>query len=255
MILKGKIAIVTGAGSGIGRSIAIQLAEAGAIVAVVDINQELSMETVEQLKKINNCEHISIQTDISISSEVSSMVEKVVNSFKRIDILVNNAGIRYVISLKEITEEQWNRTIAINLTGTFFCCKYVGEKMVNQKSGRIINISSITGSSGFPNRSAYCASKGGIDALTRALAVELAPYNILVNSIAPSFISTPMIEHYFKEPKMVNFIKNNVLLKRHGEPLEIANAVLFLSSDKSNYITGITLPVDGGFLAGHIIEN
>ena len=255
MFFENKVAIVTGAGRGIGRGIAIKLAEAGVRVVVVDISLEQARETVEQINKIGNGESIPIQTDISKSSEVKAMVENVVSSFNRIDILVNNAGVRYIVSLQEMTEEQWKRTIDINLTGTFFCCKYVSEKMVKQKSGKIINISSITGTSGFSNRSAYCASKGGIDALTRALATELAPYNIYVNSIAPSFITSPMIESYAKEPKMINFINNNVLLKRWGEPIEIANAVLFLASDESDYITGITLPVDGGFLAGRIINN
>ncbi|MDI6798494.1 MAG: SDR family NAD(P)-dependent oxidoreductase [Candidatus Aenigmarchaeota archaeon] len=250
MDLKGKVAIVTGARRGMGRAHALTLAKAGAKVVIVDISQEDCQKVVDEIEREGG-EALAVKCDVSKKEEVEEMVRKTVERFGKIDILVNNAGICQFVPFLEMTEEDWDRTLDINLKGYFLCAQAVAKEMVKQKSGVIINIASIAMGQqgiGFPNIVHYCASKGGIVAMTEALAVELAPYNIRVNAISPGMIETPMIDPIKKDPKMEEAILARIPMRRAGRPEEVSNLVLFLASDESSYMTGSTVVIDGGWL-------
>ncbi|MCK4520662.1 SDR family oxidoreductase [Candidatus Parcubacteria bacterium] len=250
--LKNKVAIITGARRGMGRTHALILAKAGAKVVVSDISQEDCEKVVEEIKK-NKGEAMAVKCDVSKKEEVDEMVKKTVEKFGKIDILVNNAGICQFKLFLELTEEDWARTLDINLKGYFLCAQAAVKEMAKQKFGRIINISSVAMGQqgiGFPNIVHYCASKGGIIGMTEALAVELAPYNIRVNAIAPGMIETPMIESVKQDPKTMEGMLARVPMHRVGKPEEVSNLVLFLASDESSYITGSTVVIDGGWLSG-----
>lgn len=250
--LKNKVAIITGARRGMGRTHALILAKAGAKVVVSDISQEDCEKVVEEIKK-NKGEAMAVKCDVSKKEEVDEMVKKTVEKFGKIDILVNNAGICQFKLFLELTEEDWARTLDINLKGYFLCAQAAVKEMAKQKFGRIINIASVAMGQqgiGFPNIVHYCASKGGIIGMTEALAVELAPYNIRVNAIAPGMIETPMIESVKQDPKTMEGMLARVPMHRVGKPEEVSNLVLFLASDESSYITGSTVVIDGGWLSG-----
>lgn len=250
--LTGQVSIVIGARRGMGRTHALVLAKAGAKVVVSDVSQEDCREVVEEIKKVGG-EAIAIKCDVSKKEEVDEMVKKTVEKWGKVDILVNNAGIAQFKPFLEMTEEEWDRTIDINLKGYFLCAQAAAKEMVKQKSGAIVNIASVamgqTGI-GFPTLVHYCASKGGIVGMTEALALELAPYNIRVNAIAPGAIDTPMIDPVKQDPKAMEGILARVPLHRVGKPEEVSNLVLFLASDASSYMTGSTVVVDGGWLSG-----
>ena len=252
MDLKGKVAIITGARRGMGRIHAITLAKAGAKVVVSDISLEDCQKVVKEIEKKGG-EGLAVKCDVSEKMDVEEMVKKAVEKFGKVDILVNNAGIAQFTSFLEMTEEDWDRTLDINLKGYFLCAQACAKEMVKQKAGVIINISSVAMGQqgiGFANIAHYCASKGGIIGLTEALAVELAPYNIRVNAISPGMIETPMIDTVKKDPKMMEALLAKVPMRRVGKPEEVSNLVLFLASDESSYMTGSTVVVDGGWLAG-----
>ena len=250
--LKGKIAIVTGARRGMGKSHALALARAGAKVVVSDISLENCQKVVEEIKKAKG-EAMAIKCDVSKKEEVEEMVRKTVEKWGKVDILVNNAGICDFKPFLELTEEDWDKTLDINLKGYFLVAKAVAKEMVKRKSGSIINIASIamgqTGV-GFPALVHYCASKGGIVAITEAMALELAPYNIRVNAISPGAIETPMIDPLKKDPKILEGTLAKIPLHRVGKPEEVSNLVLFLASDTSSYMTGSDVVIDGGWLSG-----
>ena len=181
------------------------------------------------------------------------MVQTAVEKWGKVDILVNNAGICQFKPFLELTEEEWDRTLDINLKGYFLCVQAAAREMAKQKSGVIVNIASVAMGQqgiGFPNIVHYCASKGGIVGMTEALAVELAPYNIRVNAVSPGMIETPMIDQIKQDPKTMAAMLNKVPMHRVGKPEEVSNLVLFLASDDSSYMTGSTVVVDGGWLAG-----
>ena len=250
--LNGKVTIITGARRGMGRTHALVLAKAGAKVAVSDISLEDCQKVVEEIEKAGG-EAIAVKCDVTKKEEVDEMVRKTVEKFGRLDILVNNAGICQFKPFLELTEENWDRTLDINLKGYFLCAQAAVKEMVKQKSGVIVNIASVAmgqAGVGFPNIVHYCASKGGIAAMTEALAVELAPHNIRVNAVAPGMIDTPMIEASKADPKMMEATLARVPLGRVGKPEEVSNLVLFLASDESSYITGSVVVIDGGWLAG-----
>ena len=251
MKLKNKVAIVTGARRGMGRTHALTLARAGARVIVSDISLKDCLGVVAEIEKSGG-EAIAIKCDISKKKDVEMMVKKTIKKFKKIDILVNNAGIAQFMPFLKLTEKDWDKTININLKGYFLCSQACAKEMVKQKSGTIINISSIamgqTGA-GFPTLAHYCASKGGITAMAEALAVELAPYNIRVNTIAPGVIDTPMVGDIKNNPKALKSFLARIPMGKMGRPQDISDAVLFLASDNSSYITGSILVVDGGYLA------
>ena len=250
--LKNKSAIITGARRGMGRTHALILAKAGAKVVVSDISEEDCQKVVEEIKK-DKGEAIAIKCDVSKKEEVDEMVKKTVQDFGKIDILVNNAGIAAFKPFLELSEEEWNRTLDINLKGYFLCAQSCAREMVKQKSGSIVNIASVAMGQvgvGFPNLVHYCATKGGIAAMTEAMALELAPYNIRVNAVSPGLIETPMISSIKQDPKTIEALLARVPMRRVGKPEEVSNLVLFLVSDESSYMTGSVVVVDGGWLAG-----
>jgi len=250
--LKGKVAIITGARRGMGKSHALALAKAGAKVVVSDISQEECEKVVEEIKKAKG-EAMAIKCDVSKKAEVDEMIKKTIDEFGRVDILVNNAGICQFKPFLDLTEDDWDRTININLKGYFLCAQAASKEMVKQKSGVIVNIASIAMGQvgvGFPTLAHYCASKGGIVGMTETMALELAPYGIRVNAISPGAIETPMIDPLKSDPKTMEGTLSQIPLHRTGKPEEVSNLVLFLASDSSSYMTGSTVVIDGGWLAG-----
>ena len=250
--LKDKVAIVTGARRGMGRSHALLLAKAGAKVVVSDISLEDCEKVVEEIEKQGG-EALAAKCDVTKKEEVDEMLRKTIEKWEKIDILVNNAGIAQFVPFLEMTEEDWDRTLDINLKGYFLCAQACAKEMAKQKFGVIINIASVAMGQqgvGFSNVVHYCASKGGIVGMTEALAVELAPYNIRVNAVAPGMIETPMIDPIKKDPKMMEAMLARLPMRRVGRSEEVSDLVVFLASGKSSYITGSTIIIDGGWLAG-----
>lgn len=252
MDLKDKVVIITGARRGMGRTHALTLAKAGAKVVVSDISLSDCEKVVKEIKD-DGGEAIAVECDVTKKEEIEEMTRKTVDKFGKVDILVNNAGIAQFKPFLEMTEEEWDRTLDINLKGYFLCAQACAKEMAKQKSGVIVNIASVAMGQqgvGFPNIVHYCASKGGIVGMTEALAVELAPYNIRVNAISPGMIETPMIDSVKQDPKMMEAMLARVPMHRVGQPEEVSNLVLFLASDQSSYMTGSTVVIDGGWLAG-----
>ncbi len=250
--LKDKVAIITGARRGMGRTHALILAKAGAKVVVSDISQEDCQKVVDEIEK-DGGEALAYKCDVSKKEEIEGMVKETVDKFGKVDILVNNAGIAQFKPFLELTEEEWDRTLDINLKGYFLCAQTVAKEMVKQKSGAIVNIASVAMGQvgvGFLNLAHYCASKGGIVGMTEALALELAPYNIRINAVSPGMIETPMIDSIKENPEQEKELLKRVPMKRMGKPEEVSNLVLFLVSDESSYMTGSIVVVDGGWLAG-----
>src|SRR3989338_972832 len=249
--LKNKTAIVTGARRGMGRAHALVLAKAGARVMVADISSEECEKVVKEIEK-NGGEAMAIKCDVSKKEEVDKMIETVVKKWGKLDILINNAGIAQFVPFLQMTEAEWDKTININLKGYFLCAQAAAKEMQRQGSGAIVNIASVAMGQvgvGFPNLTHYCASKGGIVGMSEAMAIELAPYNIRVNVVSPGAIDTPMIDQVKQDKAAMAGILARVPLRRVGKPEEVANAVLFLASDESSYMTGSVVVVDGGWLA------
>jgi len=250
--LIGKIAIVTGARRGMGRTHALALAKAGAKIAVADISLEDCQKVVEEIIA-QGSEALAIKCDVSQKSEVEEMISQTIKKFGKIDILVNNAGIVQFKPFLELTEDEWDKTININLKGYFLCAQAAAKEMVKNKSGAIVNVASIAMGQvgvGFAGIAHYCASKGGIVAMTEAMALELASYGIRVNAVAPGAIDTPMMAASQMDPKALEAMTNQIPLHRAGKPEEVSNLVLFLASDDSSYMTGSTVVIDGGWVAG-----
>ncbi|KAA0547970.1 3-oxoacyl-[acyl-carrier-protein] reductase [Bacillus sp. BGMRC 2118] len=245
-MLTGKVALVTGASRGIGRAIAIELAQKGAKVAVNYSGSEAKAnEVVDEIKSLGY-EAIAIQADVSSAESVSSMVKQVIDTFGSLDILVNNAGITRDNLLMRMKEDEWDAVINTNLKGVFLCTKAVTRQMMKQRSGKIINIASIVGVSGNPGQANYVAAKAGVIGLTKTTAKELSARNINVNAIAPGFITTDMTDELPAEVK--EEMLKQIPLSRFGEPSDIAKVVSFLASEDSKYMTGQTLHVDGGMV-------
>lgn len=260
--LKNKVALITGARRGMGRTHALTLARYGAKVVVTDINQEECEGVVEEISAQGRSasggnkqggEAMALKMDVTNKAEVEKGVKTAVKNFGSLDILVNNAGIVEFKPFLELTEQDWDKMLAINLKGQFLCAQAAAKQMQKQKSGVIVNIASVAMGQqgvGFPNIVHYCASKGGIAAMTEALAVELAQFNIRVNGIAPGMIDTPMIDTVKSDPKMIDAMLARVPLHRVGKPEEVSELVAFLASDDSSYMTGSMVVIDGGWLAG-----
>ena len=248
--LEGKVAIVTGGGTGIGRAIALEFAKAGANVVVASRRMTILERAVEQIRALNR-RSLAVQTDIGRKTQVDNLIDRTVNEFGRIDVMVNNSAIGSGGKhLLDLPEEEWDRTMDINLKGYFLCCQAAGRKMVEQRSGNIINISSTSGlSTDRGESSPYNIAKAGVIMLTRCLAWELGPYNIRVNAIAPGYVKTDMTERLWSDPQILKQIASRRPLGRVGEPDQIGTIALFLASDASSNVTGHTIIADGGLTA------
>jgi 3-oxoacyl-[acyl-carrier protein] reductase len=241
--LTGKVALVTGAAQGIGKAIALLLARNGADLAVSDINLEKAQETAKEIQTIGR-KASAVKVDVANLEDVERTVQVVLEQFHRIDILVNNAGIARDKLVLRMTEEDWDAVLDVNLKGVFNCTKAVIRHMLKQKSGKIVNIASVVGEMGNAGQANYSASKAGVIGFTKTVAREFAQRGINVNAIAPGYIETPMTDAL--PEKVKEELKRMIPLERLGRPEDVAEAVLFLVSQSSNYITGQVLNVNGG---------
>jgi NAD(P)-dependent dehydrogenase (short-subunit alcohol dehydrogenase family) len=241
-----KVAIITGAGQGIGRAIARRFVAEGARVVVAELDPRTGQATADAL----GGGAIFCPTDVTRMTDVQKMVDTALEAFGRVDVLVNNAGIFQRGLTQKLSEEMWQRVIDVDLTGAFLCCQAVGHVMIPQKSGRIVNISSINGLVAFPERLAYNCSKAGVIALTKALACEWATHNVTVNTVAPGYVRTEATDEHlahgwFDEASILG----RTPLGRWIEMDDVARAVFYLASDQAANVTGVVLPVDGGWVA------
>jgi NAD(P)-dependent dehydrogenase (short-subunit alcohol dehydrogenase family) len=243
--LTDKIAMVTGGGSGIGRRIALAFSEFGANVIIADIDQKATDLVVSEIKSKGK-EAIAIRVDVTQPKEVQEMVTISLHSYGRIDILFNNAGISIRGPAESFSLEDWNKVIAVNLTGMFLCAQAIGKVMIKQGGGKIINTASVSAKLGHPGNLAYAAAKHGVVGMTKVMAVEWGKYGVSVNSIAPGIIKTPMTAKAFTVAEKYQELVSKVPMGRLGEPEDLIGAVIFLASQASNYITGQTIYIEGG---------
>ncbi|BBB93230.1 MAG TPA: 3-oxoacyl-[acyl-carrier-protein] reductase [Methylomusa anaerophila] len=246
MHLDGKVAIVTGASRGIGRATAIMLAKVGAKVVINYAGNVAAAQEVEAIITQNGGQAITIQADISKGEAVEAMVKQTMDTFRKIDILVNNAGITRDNLLMRMKDEDWDAVMNTNLKGIYYCTKAVSRIMMKQKSGKIINITSVVGLMGNIGQANYAAAKAGVIGFTKSMARELASRNITVNAIAPGFIGTDMTHGLSEQVK--SDLSAKIPLGKLGAPEDVAAAVVFLASDSANYITGQTINIDGGMV-------
>ncbi|GAG86467.1 unnamed protein product, partial [marine sediment metagenome] len=247
--LEGKVAIVTGGGTGIGRGIALEFAKAGADV-VVGSRKLVNLEKVAEEVRALGRRSLAVQTDISRKADVDNLVQRVMGEFGGIDILVNNAVVFTRTPVIEISEDDWDKTFDINLKGYYLCCQAVGKEMVERRKGSIINVASTAGFRVGPtNSTIYSTAKAGVIMLARGLARELGSYNVRVNTIAPGTVRTKMTERTWSDPERLKQEEARMPLGRLGEPSDIGSVAVFLASDASRHITGSTIVVDGGLLA------
>ncbi|HSW61215.1 MAG TPA: 3-oxoacyl-[acyl-carrier-protein] reductase [bacterium] len=244
MTLKGKTAVVTGGYRGIGKAIALKLASMGANVVINDIGApETADDTVNEIKALG-VDSEAVQANVAVEEEVNGMIAKVIEKYGKIDILINNAGITRDGLLMKMKEADWQSVLDVNLKGVFLCTKAVVRPMMQQKGGSIVNITSVVGITGNAGQSNYSASKAGVIGFTKSIAKEIGSKGVRVNAVAPGFINTKMTEALPEEVKKAYMA--NIPLKRYGEPEEIAEVVAFLCEDRSRYMTGQVLKVDGG---------
>jgi NAD(P)-dependent dehydrogenase (short-subunit alcohol dehydrogenase family) len=253
LAMSGRTAIVTGGGSGIGRATALCLGREGAEVAILDIDEEWGRETARMLRQMG-VKSIFIRTDVSNESSAKQAIEATIREFGKLDTLINNAGVALVASITETTSEQWDRIIDTNLKGAFLMTKHAVPHLISAGGGAIINTASDAGIVGFANLGAYCASKGGLIQLTRALALEFGDRNIRVNAVAPtSTLGTRMVDAMLDSApdpqRIVKALSDAHPLKRLGNASEVAELIVFLASERAGYITGAVFPIDGGITA------
>ncbi|HHT9120428.1 MAG TPA: SDR family NAD(P)-dependent oxidoreductase [Candidatus Hypogeohydataceae bacterium YC41] len=244
--LRDKVAIVTGASRGLGKAMAMALAEVGANIVLVGRNKEKQAEAEKEIADFG-VKTLPVLADVTKQEDVEVVVSKTLETFGKIDILVNNVGTYIGKPIVESTTEDWYNLINTNLTSTYLCSRAVGKHMVDRQKGKVINMAAALGALGANNAAAYCASKGGVIQLTRALAVEWAKYNINVNAIAPGTMETEITKAMLEDPTVRKAVLSKIPLKRTGQPSDLAGVVIFLASQASDYITGQTLFVDGGF--------
>jgi NAD(P)-dependent dehydrogenase (short-subunit alcohol dehydrogenase family) len=246
MRLEKKVAVVTGGANGIGEAYTKGLASEGASVVIADIDAQRGKKIVGEIEKSGG-KALFVQTDVSKTQDTEKMVDATVEGFGSIDILINNAGILYTAPFEETTEEMWDRLFAVNVKGVFFCAKAAALEMKKRKSGKIINISSIAAIGAQASLCAYSSSKGAVLTMTRVFALELADYNVQVNAILPGTTNTGMAEAAMADPEWTRQITEGIPMKRLGETNDLLGAVLYFASSDSNYCTGQTLIVDGGY--------
>jgi len=246
--LKNKIAIITGAGKGIGKETAILFAKLGCRLALISRTAEDLNELSKELNMDKN-DLLIVEGDVSLEKIVLNFVSQVHKKFGRIDILVNNAGMRFRKSFLEISYQEWQEVMNVNAGSTFLFCREVGKYMKEQQYGKIINMASVIGTLGLPELTGYGASKGAILSLTKSLALEWAEDNININVIAPGFCKTSYSDNFKKKSDLYDFTIERTPMKKWGESIDIANTIAFLSSDMSKYITGETISIDGGWSA------
>ncbi len=244
--LRGKVALVTGASRGLGRAMAKGLARAGADLVLCARNQA-DLATVAQEIMAMGRRAVSVYLDVLDAKSVEKMLERSLQEMGSIDILVNNAGINIRKSVVELAEEEWDKVLDTNLKGYFLVGRAVGRHMMDRGGGKVINVASILGAVGLPNQVAYASSKGGVIQMTKVMALEWAPYHINVNAIAPTYFETPLVAALKNDPERYRFIVERTPMGRWGQPEELEGIVVFLASKASDFITGQTIFVDGGW--------
>ena len=247
MKLKDKIALVTGSSRGVGRAVALGLAKQGANVVVNYTSNENAADEVVEIIQSMGGKAIAVKADVAQKAEAENLVNSAIDTFGRLDILVNNAGFTRPSMMIKMTEDQWDQVVDIHLKGAFLCAQAAGLHMKEQKSGKIINVTSVAGIVGTVGQINYSAAKGGIISMTKSIARELARYNVCANVISLGIVATDMTEKIRSDEKLKEIYMNRILLKRFAEADDIAPAFAFLASDESNYITGQLLCVDGGY--------
>lgn len=247
--LDGKVALVTGGSRGLGRVIAEALASAGASVALTARNSDLVQSTAVGIQESTGARSLGIVADVTQDAEIKNAVAQVLDTFGRLDILVNNAGINIRGPIEELRESDWDQVLDTNLKGPWLCCRAVSEPMKRQKWGRVINMSSMLGEISLPGRSPYASSKGGLDLLTKTLALEWAADRINVNALCPGPFATELNLPLLNDPAINAAMEAKIPLGRWGEPVEIGPAAVFLASEASSFVTGACLFVDGGYTA------
>jgi 3-oxoacyl-[acyl-carrier protein] reductase len=246
MRLQDQVAIITGAaGAGIGQATARRLAQEGAHVVISDTHPRRTQEMAQAIATEYGVRTLSVLCDVTWREQVETMVQQTLDTFGRLDILVNNAGRNVLTPVVEMTDEQWDLVINVCLRGTFYCSRAVLKPMMAQRRGNIVSLSSVAGLRGSEQQAHYCAAKAGIIGFTRTLALEVAPYNIRVNAIAPGLIYNDFLRRIYPDTFFAQAAKN-IPLGRMGQPSDIANAILYLVSDEGSYMTGQTLSVNGG---------
>jgi NAD(P)-dependent dehydrogenase (short-subunit alcohol dehydrogenase family) len=245
----GKAAVVTGAGAGLGRTIALRLAAEGAAVTVADIDPQHAAAVAAEIEASGG-RAIHVGSDVSKPADVGAMIEAGVDAFGRLDILVNNAGVRVIVPFLEQSLEQWQWMIDVMLTGPMLCSQAAIPHMLEVGRGKIVNVGSVTGIIGLTKRAAYAAAKAGLHGLTRALAYELSSQGIWVNAVAPGLMETPMNTAYYQDEQFMQLVRRELPVGRLGKPDEIASVILFLASDESDFVSGATWTVDGGWTSG-----
>lgn len=244
--LSGRVALVTGASRGLGRAMAKGLAKAGADLVLCARNEQDLLSAAEEIRGMGS-KALAIQVDVLSSESVERMVETALDGMGRIDILVNNAGVNIRKPVVELQEAEWDTVLDTNLKGYFLVGRAVGKQMIAQRGGKVINVASILGSVGLPNQVAYASSKGGVIQMTKVMALEWASYHINVNAIAPTYFETPLVAALRNDPERYRFIVERTPMGRWGQPEELEGVVVFLASRASDFITGQTIFVDGGW--------
>jgi NAD(P)-dependent dehydrogenase (short-subunit alcohol dehydrogenase family) len=246
--LRDRVAVVTGGASGIGRGIAAAFAEEGAHIAVLDRAAEQAASVAAEVAQASGRKALSFGCDVRSSAEVGRVFEEVADRLGGVDVLACSAGVREIADVLSLSQSEWEETIAVDLSGTFYCCQAAARIMSKRAGGSIINISSVNGLIGESARPAYCAAKHGVLGLTKSLARDLAQYQIRVNALCPGLVRTPLTESYFASPGFLDALQESIPLGSYGEPRHIGAAAVFLASESAAYITGVALPVDGGYL-------
>ncbi len=255
MRFQDKVVVVTGSGSGIGKAAVLAFGREGATVVVADVDAPAAQATAQQIVAAGGRAE-PLQVDVSIAADVERMVATTAERFGRLDVLVNNAGIAFLLPITQVPEEEWDRLMSINLKGVYLGCKYAIPQMIRQGGGAIVNTGSIAGLRGFAMFDSYCAAKGGVVQLTKALAVEFARMGVRVNCVCPGIIDTAMLDQGVervgldKAAFMQEIAAPAHPIGRIGRPEEVAAAILFLASDEASFVVGAALPVDGGIWAG-----